>query len=90
VVKVRGALSSNDGDVVLGWAPDGHGILQRSEWDLAKYLASGRLQLLLPDYAPAPADLFVFYPGRQQLLAKVRVFIDFLVAHFRGEGARAQ
>jgi DNA-binding transcriptional LysR family regulator len=90
VVKVRGALSSNDGDVVLGWAPDGHGILQRSEWDLAKYLASGRLQLLLPDYAPAPADLFVFYPGRQQLPAKVRVFIDFLVAHFRGEGARAQ
>jgi LysR family transcriptional regulator, transcriptional activator for dmlA len=90
VVKVRGALSSNDGDVVLGWALDGHGILLRSEWDLAKYLASGRLQLVLPDYAPAPADLFVFYPSRQQLPAKVRVFIDFLAAHFRDEVARAQ
>lgn len=31
VVKVRGALASNDGDVVLGWALDGHGILPRSE-----------------------------------------------------------
>jgi LysR family transcriptional activator of dmlA len=81
-VKVRGALSSNDGDVVLGWALDGHGILLRSEWDLAKYLASGRLQVVLPDYMPPPADLFVFYASRKQLPAKVRVFIDFLVERF--------
>jgi LysR family transcriptional activator of dmlA len=84
-VKVRGALSSNDGDVVLGWALDGHGILLRSEWDLARYLASGRLQVVLPDFAPPPADLFVFYASRRQLPAKVRVFIDFLVAHFRAK-----
>lgn len=83
-VKVSGMLSSNDGDVVLGWALDGHGILLRSEWDLARYLASGRLQVVLPDFAPAPADLFVFYASRRQLPAKVRVFIDFLVAHFTG------
>lgn len=82
LVKVRGPLASNDGDVVLGWALDGHGILLRSEWDLAKYLASGRLRVVLPDYAPAPADLYAFYPSRRQLPAKVRVFIDFLIAHF--------
>lgn len=81
-VKVRGALSSNDGDVALGWALDGHGILLRSEWDLAKYLASGRLQVVLPDYTPPPADLFVFYASRKQLPAKARVFIDFLVERF--------
>jgi DNA-binding transcriptional LysR family regulator len=37
-------VASNDGDVVLGWALDGHGILLRSEWDLARYLDSGRLR----------------------------------------------
>ena len=47
-LKVKGALSSNDGDIVLRWALDGHGILIRSEWDLAKYVQSGRLQLVLP------------------------------------------
>ncbi len=36
VIKVEGALSSNDGDMVLGWALDGHGILIRSERDLAQ------------------------------------------------------
>lgn len=81
-VKVGGALSSNDGDVVLGWALDGHGVLLRSEWDAAKYLASGRLQIVLPDYKLAPADLFVYYPSRANLAAKVRTFIDFLAGKF--------
>ncbi|CDG83875.1 LysR family transcriptional regulator [Janthinobacterium agaricidamnosum] len=79
-VKVRGAVASNDGDVVLGWALDGHGILPRSEWDLAKYLDSGRLQVVLPDYTLEPADLYVYYPSRAHLPARMRTFIDFLVA----------
>ncbi len=81
-VKVRGRLSSNDGDVVLGWALDGHGILARSEWDAAKYLDSGRLQVVLPEYHLANADLYAYYPSRQHQSAKVRAFIDFLVAEF--------
>jgi LysR family transcriptional activator of dmlA len=81
-VKVSGGLSSNDGDVVLNWALDGHGILMRSEWDLAKYLQSGRLQLVLPDYKLALADLFAYYPSRRNLPARVRTFIDYLLTHF--------
>lgn len=81
-VKVRGSLASNDGDVALGWALDGHGILMRSEWDLAKYLESGRLQIVLEEFMPAPADLFVFYPSRRHLPARVRAFIDFLIVGF--------
>lgn len=81
-VKVRGALSSNDGDVVLGWALDGHGILIRSEWDVARHLEAGRLQAVLPDYQPPSADLYVYYPSRRNMPARVRGFIDFLAASF--------
>lgn len=81
-VKVGGRLSSNDGDVVLNWALEGHGILVRSEWDVAKYLQSGRLRIVLPDYTLAPADLFVFYASRRNLPARVRAFIDFLAEEF--------
>jgi LysR family transcriptional activator of dmlA len=81
-VKVQGALSSNDGDIVLGWALDGHGILVRSEWDLAKYVDSGRLRIVLPGYAQPEADLFVVYPNKRGQSARARAFIDFLVAHF--------
>jgi DNA-binding transcriptional LysR family regulator len=83
VVKVHGALSSNDGDIVLGWALDGHGILVRSEWDLARYVESGRLQIVLPQYRLPSADLFVYYLNRRNQPARVRTFIDFLAEHLR-------
>ncbi|THF55376.1 LysR substrate-binding domain-containing protein [Pseudothauera rhizosphaerae] len=89
-VKVRGALASNDGDVVLGWALDGHGILIRSEWDLAKYLHSGRLQTVLPEWTLPPADLYAVYPARRNLPARVRAFIDALLDAFErpaGDGS---
>jgi DNA-binding transcriptional LysR family regulator len=82
-VKVRGALSSNDGEVVLNWALDGHGILMRAEWDAARYLRSGRLVVLLGDYDLPPADIYAVYSQKQNLAAKVRVFNEFLTEHFR-------
>lgn len=78
LVKVRGAVSSNDGDVVMNWALEGHGIVQRSEWDAAKYLASGRLKHIMPGYTLPSADLYVYYLSRRNLPAKVRAFVDFL------------
>jgi LysR family transcriptional activator of dmlA len=85
VVKVQGAMSSNDGDIVLGWALDGHGILIRSEWDLARYVESGRLKIVLPDHALPSADLFVYYLERRHQAARTRAFIDFLVEYFTKE-----
>ena len=79
LVKVHGTMSSNDGDIVLGWALDGQGIVIRSEWDLAKYLQSGRLRRVLPAFALPSADLYVYYPSKQNLAARSRAFIDYLV-----------
>lgn len=82
-VKVHGSLSSNDGEVTLNWALDGHGITLRAEWDIAKYLRSGRLRLVLKDYEAPPADIFAVYPERHVSSAKVRAFTDFLIEAFR-------
>lgn len=82
LVKVRGAVSSNDGDVVMHWALAGHGIVQRSEWDAAQYLASGQLIEVMPGYSLPSADLYAFYLSRRNLPAKIRSFIDFLAAEF--------
>ena len=56
-VKVHGKLSTNDGEVALNWALDGQGILMRAEWDIERYLRSGRLVQVLADHATAPADI---------------------------------
>ncbi|MFC3531424.1 LysR family transcriptional regulator [Vogesella facilis] len=81
-VKVAGALSSNDGETAVNWALDGHGVLLRSLWDVTPYLHSGRLRQLLPAWSGAPADIWALYPSRLGLSARVRCFVDYLVAHF--------
>src|ERR1700722_10411788 len=49
-VRVRGNLTTNDGEIAVKWALDGHGVLMRAEWDIADYLRDGRLVHVLPDY----------------------------------------
>ena len=77
-VKVHGKLSTNDGEVALNWALEGHGILMRAEWDVAKYLRSGRLVQVLADYDTPAADVYAVYLERLNLSAKVAYFVEHL------------
>lgn len=81
-VKVRGGLSTNDGEIAVNWALDGHGILMRAEWDIAKYLRSGRLVQVLENWQTPPADIYAVYPQRLQTAARVHAFVDFLATAF--------
>jgi len=81
-VKVRGPLSSNDGDCALTWALDGHGILMRSQWDAAPYLRSGRLRPILADWSLPGADIYLVFPTKANMSAKTRVFVDFMLKRF--------
>ncbi|RMQ45542.1 Transcriptional regulator [Pseudomonas cichorii] len=82
-IKVRGALGCNDGEVALNWALEGYGILLRAEWDIARYVRSGRLRLVLEDQTPTRADVYAVYPQQLHLSARVRSLIDFLVERFQ-------
>jgi LysR family transcriptional activator of dmlA len=82
LVKVRGPLSTNHGEIAVDWALAGHGIILRSEWDIAPYLRSGQLVRVLAPWAGTAADIHAVYPQRHHLSAKVRVFIDFLAGRF--------
>ncbi|MEO6293426.1 MAG: LysR family transcriptional regulator [Burkholderiaceae bacterium] len=81
-VKVRGNLSTNDGEIAVNWALAGHGLVMRAEWDIAKYLRSGRLVQVLESYQTPNADIYAVFPQRHQTAARVRTFVDFLVARF--------
>lgn len=76
-VKVTGPLSCNNGEIVLRWALDGHGIILRSQWDVESALAEGRLVRILPEYSQQ-ADISAVYPVRLADSAKVRVFVQHL------------
>ena len=87
-VKVSGSLSTNDGDIAVAWALDGHGILMRAEWDIAKYLRSGRLRQVLENYATPPADIYAVYPQRHQKTRRVTAFVDILCANLDSRARR--
>ena len=86
-VKTRGNLATNDGEIAVNWALDGHGILMRAEWDIARYLRSGRLVQVLPQCQTPDADIYAVYPQRHQLAARVRAFVDFVAASFPQQAA---
>ncbi|HET7793678.1 MAG TPA: LysR substrate-binding domain-containing protein [Rhizobacter sp.] len=77
-VKTRGSLTTNDGEIAVLWALDGHGILMRAEWDIERYLRNGRLVQVLPQFFTPDADIYAVYPPRHQHTARVKEFVDFV------------
>jgi len=81
-VKVRGNLTTNDGEIAVNWALDGHGILMRAEWDIERYLETGRLVQVLPQYRTPDADIYAIYPQHQHQSSRVRTLVAFLTQVF--------
>mgnify|MGYP001569936372 CR=1 FL=1 len=79
-VRVRAAMSSNDGSVVRDWALQAAGVLVRSEWDVAGDLRARRLVRLLPDYDMEHADIVALIAHAKGVSARVREFCAFLKA----------
>lgn len=77
-VKVAGPLASNDGEVVMRLALDGHGIVLRSWWDVHEHLAGGRLSPLLPEWQGVRADFHAVYRQHRHVPARIRAFVAYL------------
>jgi DNA-binding transcriptional LysR family regulator len=86
-IKTRGNLATNDGEIAVNWALDGHGILMRAEWDIERFLRNGRLVQVLPQYFTPDADIHAVYPQRHQLAARVRAFVEFVASSFAQQAA---
>lgn len=84
-VTVKGALSSNSGELIRDWCLAGQGIMLRSLWDIAAALQRGDLVRVLPDHAMTDADIHWLAPWQARTPRRVRLLIDFLHNRFQGE-----
>ncbi|AAU36943.1 LysR family transcriptional regulator [[Mannheimia] succiniciproducens] len=80
-ITVNGGLTTNNGEVILQWALEGHGIIYRSLWDAEKYLISGELVHILPEYYE-DAPIWVVYPNKLSESLKTEIFVNFLTEYF--------
>ena len=70
----------NNGDALREAAAAGLGIAQGTWWLARKDLEAGVVVPVLQAHAAEGMPVCVLYPGQRHLPAKVRAFIDFLVA----------
>jgi DNA-binding transcriptional LysR family regulator len=81
-VRVAGTLHSNNGDLLAEVAARGAGIVFEPAFIVGPDVRAGRLVPLLQEYTPPPVPIYAVYPSRKHLSAKVRRFVEFLIARF--------
>jgi DNA-binding transcriptional LysR family regulator len=83
-IPVSGNMHSNSANALRLAAVHGQGLVILPSFLLVDEIKSGRLVPALMQFMQAEYPISAIYPHRHHLSAKVRSFLDLLVAHFRG------
>jgi DNA-binding transcriptional LysR family regulator len=85
-LRPSGRIDCSDGQVLHEWCLGGLGIAWRSTWEVEQHIASGRLKVVLEEFAAPPNGIYAVFPQRKHLALRVRLWIDF-VKHTYGDSA---
>jgi len=85
-----GRATANSPEFLMRMALAGCGIAVVNDHFAVRYLTSGELVQVLPEWRVAPVDLWAVFPGRRLMPAKTRAFLDVLAEKFSGPECRAQ
>lgn len=81
-IEIPWILCSNNAEILRDAALAGRGVALLPGFIAGAALREGALIRLLSDYRPPSVSLYALYPQTRHLSAKVRLFVDFLVARF--------
>jgi DNA-binding transcriptional LysR family regulator len=81
-LRIPTRLCANDFDALVSAALAGAGLVRVPSWQVAHYLADGRLRIVLEAYQRPPSPLSILTLRNRLLLPKVRAFVDFLQQHW--------
>ena len=83
----QGAMSFSDGAAVCDAAIAGYGLAQLQGYFTDAPIASGALVAVLEKFKPALEPVWLVCPQTRHLSPKVRVFVDFMAAQFKGSAS---
>ena len=81
-VRINGPVHANNGRFLDALAVAGVGIAFEPDFIVGPDVRAGLLTPILRDFAPPSANIYVAYPSRRHLSAKVRAFTDHLAQRF--------
>jgi DNA-binding transcriptional LysR family regulator len=79
-VPISGPIRADNGDIIRLAALGGAGIAFQPYFIVGADIEAGRLVRVLPEWQSPELGVYAVYPSRKHLSAKVRTFVDFLVA----------
>lgn len=82
-VPVNIVMAVNNGEAMRSAALNGLGIIMQPEVLLTEDLRQGRLIPLLPEYQPLAKPVHILTFADRQQLPKIRLYVDFLLQHFK-------
>ena len=75
-VPVQGPVTTNDHELRRRLAVAGVGLIYTLEPLIADDLRTGKLRVVLEEYAPLVPGLFLYFPSRAQVSPALRAFVD--------------
>jgi len=84
-VRISGSFQANNGDAIRVAALAGLGLMLTPTFIVGPDLRDGRLRAVLTDYLDVDTAIYVVYPHKRHLSAKVRAFVDFATERFGPE-----
>jgi len=85
VVRVKPRLSVTSNDSAIAAVLLGMGVTRLLSYQIASYQASGQLQTILSEFEPEPLPIHVIHREGRYASAKVRSFVDLMVARLRSD-----
>jgi DNA-binding transcriptional LysR family regulator len=87
--EIAGPFESDDGDVLVGWALDGRGIVLKPVFEVADHLRSGALVPVATATPPLAVQLSTLSQHRRLKDPKVQLFTDYMSTQIREDLRRA-
>ena len=81
-IRVSGNLRANNSGALVSAAVEGQGLIREQTCTVGEDLKAGHLVPVLTEYRLPEGAICAVYPHSRHLSAKVRTFVDFLVARF--------
>ena len=81
-VRIAGPVHANNGRFLEALAVQGTGVVYEPDFIVGPDVQAGKLTPILREFVTPPASIYVVYPSRRHLSAKVRAFADFLSERF--------
>ncbi len=83
-VRPNSRLVVNSSEVAIQAAANGAGLTRALSYMVASEVKAGRLRIILREFEPEPLPIHVIHREGRHAAARVRAFVDFVVARLRG------